>query len=105
METWLDCDLFVGFEMTPAFAAELEGANPCAVLLFMHGEEKSYLTVVNRGGREWIGKVAETPLETGQIELLQANIYSLVKRLVPSFNPQKNPLHLFAMARSESVSS
>lgn len=105
MTGWLECDLFLGFEMFNAFEEKLNVANPYAVALFMQGEGGDYLTSVERDGKRWVGKFAKAPFETAQIELLQSNIYSLARKLVPSFSPTDAPLHLFPLVRSESVSS
>jgi hypothetical protein len=106
VQPWLECDLFLGFEVSPLFEEQLTQANPYAVTLFIQGEAKSdYLTSVEHDGKKWIGKFAKAPFETEQILLLQSNIYSLVQKLVPSFSSDKAPLHLFPFIRSEYVSS
>jgi hypothetical protein len=90
-----DVTLFLGFEVTPDFAKKLRSVNPNAAALFIDNNS-DYLHECLIGERRYLGKFVEAPLKLDQLDPVEQNVQSLIKRLVPEFSTHQYPLILLA---------
>ena len=60
-------------------------------------EEGVYLTQAENAGMTFIGKFGDSLATFQELEHLEANIYSLLKKLVPNFPYEETPLYLFPL--------
>lgn len=96
-----DVTLFLGFPVDVAYAKALASANPQLLQLFLSAGHSDYLTEVVHGGLRYIGKSSGEMSSIAQIELLQNNIYSLLRKLTPQYPFTQVPLTLLAIPRAE----
>lgn len=89
-------ELFLGFPVDDLFALQLENANHNLVKEFTK-ENDQYLSEIRYKEMRYIGKKAGSIATLSQLELLQENIYSLLKRLVPNFPYEESPLYLLSL--------
>lgn len=92
----LTAELFLGFPVDGLFAGQLEKTNPHLVREFIN-ETGEYLLEIQHHQMRYIGKKAGFIIELPKLELLQKNIYSLLKRLVPNFPYEETPLYLLSL--------
>jgi len=76
--------LFCGFTATVPLLEAIEQCDTYTRSLFLNGSE-SYLTQLQLGNEIWIGKFLTPPFPLANLETTSANIESLTKRLVPTF--------------------
>lgn len=86
--------LFLGFPVDKLYGEELGKANPHIVAQFIQ-KEGSYLREITYQDMRFFGKFLGNFTELRKVTLLEANIYSLLKKLVPNFPYQEIPLYLF----------
>ncbi|MFT4553098.1 MAG: hypothetical protein ACI9S8_001733 [Chlamydiales bacterium] len=86
----LDLKLFFGFEVEASLEDALTKANSHAVQLFINNSSE-YLHEVIYEGKRYIGKFVGQITSPPELELLQANIYSITKKLAPNHNFILNP--------------
>ena len=86
----LDLKLFFGFEVEASLEDALSKANSHAVQLFINNSSE-YLHEVFHNGNRYIGKFIGEISSPSELELLQANIYSITKKLVPNYDFNLNP--------------
>lgn len=112
--------LFLGFPVTEIFATALEKNSPEYISLFIKPEDnslKSNLPPMNRSdsnmtaflgdklglneiqynGVRYLGKFVKNEASLTQLELLEANIFSLLKKLVTHFEYRSSDLFLFSV--------
>lgn len=88
--------LFFGFPLADdAYRQELEKIPSHVRLLFMQGGE--YLELVVDNQISYLGKRLGDCIDGSSLDLLQDHIISLLKRLVPSYQYNKNDLVLLAI--------
>ena len=94
-----DYQLFIGFPKDPIFQQELQKANDHLMNQFIntHGE---YLQEINHQGMQYLGKKVGKLATFSDITLIEANIYSILKKLVPHFPYEETPLMLFPISES-----
>jgi hypothetical protein len=85
--------LFFGFYVNEELADELIKVNPKLLALFIQNEE-NYLKEIEIQNKRYIGKGIESSIDLVSLELLQANIYSLLKKILPTYPFEKSPLIL-----------
>ena len=88
---FLDLQLFFGFHVDASFEDALSEANPHAIQLFINNNSSDYLHEVLHEEKRYIGKFAGEMSSPQALELLQANIYSITKKLIPNYNFNLNP--------------
>lgn len=91
--------LFLGFPVDQEFSFHLQKVNPHLTSLFIQ-KSGQYLEEVNFKGVSYLGKYAENVTDSSELELLEANVYSLLKKLVPDYSYEKVPLLLFPVLNS-----
>ena len=85
--------LFLGFHLTSDYNVELNKINPDLKKLFVQNN-LDYLQELMIADNQYLGKYLEKPANLSELELLEANIYSLLGKLVPDYPYSKQPLHL-----------
>lgn len=93
--------LFLGFPIDQLFAKKLDRVNQNLISEFIK-DEGDYLREVQHNGVLYVGKEIGKITEYQKLELLEQNIYSLLKKLVPDFPYDEAPLYLFPMTEDES---
>lgn len=89
-----DVRLFLGFPIENSFSEELEKINPAIKILFIQ-DSGNYLQEVLYHRKRYLGKFTEPFPDSPAFELLEANIYSLLHKLVPNYPYKSTPLILF----------
>lgn len=89
-----DAELFMGFPITSEFALLLDSVSPEIKKLFIQ-ENPDYLREVSHNGHSYLGKFAGKIGEASSLELLENNIISLLKKLVPDYPYQQSSLVIF----------
>lgn len=94
--TLINSTLFLGFSVDEAFASALEKHKPEYISLFIHSRD-AYLEEVHFQGVRYLGKYMNNEEPLIQLELLEANIFSILKKLVPDYDYSGSNLILFAL--------
>lgn len=89
-------ELFLGFPVDSLFAKKLAMLDTGYVSLFIQHNE-TYLREVTYNNVKYLGKAAGKVNELTALDLLEANIISLLKKLVSDYPYQQNSLHLFPL--------
>lgn len=92
----LEVELFVGFPVDPLFAKELSTADPHVLNAFVQ-EKGEYLQEYTCDGLRYLGKHVGKNINQSELDLVETNIYSLLKKVVPEFPYDETPLYLFAV--------
>lgn len=77
-----DLQLFLGLPVTAKLEAELQKANPNIKKIFICNQG-DYLHQVTYQGTSYLGKQAGAMTSLQELELLQANIWSLLDKVLP----------------------
>lgn len=91
--------LFIGFPKDPIFEKELQKANNHLINQFIHPKGE-YLEEIKFEGMTYLGKKLGKFSKFSEITLKEANIYSILKILVPEFPYEETPLMLFPIPES-----
>lgn len=94
METFT-VKLFFGLPLNATCEQKLAVLNPQLLLSFVQ-EGEHYLQMMTSQGIRYIGKYIDDSPSLTDLELLEANIYSLLKKLFPSDPIREIPLELLA---------
>lgn len=86
--------LFLGFKVEDSFAAEISKLDQKYVDLYVKTDE-AYLQWITYEKIRYLGKPIGKKTDVKTLELLEKNIYSLLKKLVPSYHYSSLPLSLF----------
>lgn len=90
--------LFLGIPVDEKLQSHIDKANPNAVKLFVNNES-DYLHEVDNGSTRYVGKVLETVTNVSSLELVEANVLSLLRRLLGETWSSSEPMVLFATQR------
>jgi hypothetical protein len=88
--------LFLGFPVDHLYARKLENANPSMVKEYIHSQGE-YLCKITHNEMCFLGKKIGDEVALSKLELLEENIYSLLKKLVPDFPYDETPLYLISL--------
>lgn len=94
--------LFLGFPVDDLYSKQLDQVNPNLVKAFIQ-ENEDYLTETHYNEMRFIGKVVGEIIALPQLELLEQNVYSLLKKIVPDFPYKEVPLYLFPIKNESKV--
>lgn len=86
--------LFLGFPVDKTFAMALQKANPAILAIFIQDNE-NYLREITWQDTRYFGKYVGKAADLNTLDMLEANIYSLLKKLVPEYPCLQVPLTLF----------
>jgi hypothetical protein len=87
--------LFLGFPIDGILAHQLENV-PSAILDSFISEGDNYLQDIEDNGVRYLGKFSDSCTELRDLELLESNIYSLLKKIEPNYLFHHTPLVLLA---------
>ncbi|MFA6916335.1 MAG: hypothetical protein WC222_08055 [Parachlamydiales bacterium] len=96
---YVQIDMFFGFPVDEHFSAALKSLDPRMIDLYVQ-EGEAYLQSIENEGNKYLGKPVGPITETSTLELLQLNIYSILKKLVPNFPYETTPLQLVPIVHS-----
>lgn len=82
--------LFIGFRIDPIYQNELNRIDPYLLKAQLYD-----LEIVNSESQQWIGKTADAYLTLTQIEQIEQNIYSRLKKVVVDYLYDETPLYIF----------
>ena len=89
---------FFGFPVDTQYQTALSQLDRKIYCVFVRPEgEESYLQEYTHGSQLYLGKKLGTLIECTTLELLQVNIYSLLKKLVPGYPYEAIPLQLLPL--------
>ena len=91
----LDYQLFLGFPLNSNYLNLLDEVSHPIKSLFIQNNHPEYLYKLEYQDVPYLGKKLGPITDIQSIELLEVNIYSLLRRLVPHFSYEKHPLILF----------
>lgn len=97
---YIQIDMFFGFPVDERFANALKSLDPRLINLYVQEGEDTYLQSIENEGNKYLGKPVGIITETSTLELLQLNIYSILKKLVPDFPYESTPLELVPIVHS-----
>lgn len=95
-----EASLFFGFPINGLYATALAAVNEKVYRMFV-GNNGSYLEEIDYKSQRYLGKSLPTLVDSAELELLQLNIYSLLKKLVPDFAYEATPLHLLPLLHAK----
>lgn len=87
-------EMFLGFPMDAAFGEALERLDPQVAALFIRDDDH-YLKQVVDEDVSYLGKFVGSVCDSATLDLMEKNIYSLLKKLVPDYPYEAVPLILF----------
>lgn len=96
---YIQIDMFFGFPVDERFSSALKSLDPRMIDLYVQ-EGEAYLQSIENEGSKFLGKPVGSITETSTLELLQLNIYSILKKLVPDFPYESTPLQLVPIVHS-----
>lgn len=91
-----DLELFLGFPINKAFAEATAKLDPKITLLFI-GDSDEYLRQVAYQDVVYWGKNIGEICDVDKLELIESNIYSLLKKIVPDYPYAETSLLLFPL--------
>ncbi len=89
-------NFFLGYPVDSEFRLVLEKLDPSFKALFIQNGE-AYLEEIDFAGVKYLGKKIEKAADISSLNLIEINIYSLLRRLDPTIPFQKIPLKLFPL--------
>lgn len=89
----LESELFLGFAIDPIFEKKLASADPQSLKNFIGNKE--FLWKVSYEGIEYLGKPVGKKATLSSLDLVENNIFSLLKRVLPDYPYEETPLYLF----------
>ncbi len=95
----LNSSLFFGFCVDEVFARSLAKHKPEYISLFVHADD-NYLQELHHQGKYYLGKCVNNTESVTQLKLLEANIYSLLKKLVADYPYTDSDLVLLAFSKT-----
>lgn len=93
-----DCKLFLGLPLSLAFQQELDQLPNSMREIFIQSEPSPYLQRIECEGVGYLGKYLGASVELNDLDSLQDHIYSLLKKLIPSYPYE--PLLLLSLSSS-----
>jgi hypothetical protein len=91
--------LFLGFLVNNELADNLNRINPNLLALFIQNED-NYLKEIIIQNKRYIGKSIEKAIDLPSLELLQLNIYSILKKMLPDYSFEKRLIFNLSLTKS-----
>lgn len=88
--------LFLGFLVDQDFSLALSQHSQEYLSLFIN-EEGPYLQSKALADKSYLGKIVNNESPLSELDLIETNIYSILKKLVPNYPYQESSLVLFAI--------
>lgn len=92
--------LFMGVVVEGSFASQFSSANPQLVALFLN-PEREYLLEMKHEGKTYLGKTVSTSADLASLDQMEANIVSLLKKIVPDYPYDDLELVLFPLVETK----
>jgi len=92
--------LFLGVPLTAEKAEALDKINPSLRALLIKDHD-ACLTEVIWNDNKFLGKFAGKFMDLQELELLKNNVYSLIKKLLPSVDVSEGEIVLVAIPKDE----
>lgn len=92
--------LFMGVAVEGSFASQFSAANPQLVALFLN-PEREYLLEIKHEGKIYLGKTVSTSTDLASLGQIEANIVSLLKKIVPDYPYDDMELVLFPLVENK----
>lgn len=92
----MKAELFLGFPLTESLNNKLDKTDPRLIDMFVNANGP-YLKLVVHEECTFLGKEIGQSTDLVKIKLLEANIYSILSKLLPEYPFKNNPLFLFTM--------
>lgn len=93
--------LFLGFPIDKTFSKELASIDAKVAAMFIRNDTQEYLQEIVFQETRYLGRFAGEMSDSTSLALLEANIYSLLKRIVPHYPSEETPLVLFPATISQ----
>lgn len=87
--------LFLGFPIDDLLAQKLNSVAPIILQSFI-SEGDHYLKEIMDQGTRYLGKYVPSCIEVSELDHVEANIYSLLKKIEPNYPFHQQPLVLLA---------
>lgn len=98
-----EAQLFLGVEIDTDLAELLDKANPRLLDLLIQNEP-IYLQKTAYNDREYLGKYVGDIVNLPQLELIELNIMSLLKKISPNYSPKEMSIILFSTLKTHALS-
>lgn len=92
-----DSSLFLGYPLSESYLSQLENLPSPLIEAFIQNQRSEYLQKIEHDGVFYLGKCLESPFDLKDADSLQANLLSLLKKLVPDYPYDQNPIVLIAL--------
>ena len=96
----LDYQFFLGFSLNSVYEERLSQVSLPIRSLFIQNDSAEYLQRIDYEGVFYLGKPLGCRIDTGSLDLSCANVYSLLRRLVPHYSYGDHPLILLPIPLS-----
>lgn len=87
--------LFLGFPMDDVFLESFEQIDEKVQNFFVREDDQYLQKVTNASGTIYLGKFIGDKTDLEELHDIEANIYSLLKRIAPDYPFHQTPLRLF----------
>jgi hypothetical protein len=91
-----DSRLFFGLKIDSKLREALAQAKPGDKRYF-EGEDSEFLRICEVGEEKWIGKIVDAGLNVTEVEDIQRNIISILRRIAPEVRKPASMVKIFAM--------
>jgi hypothetical protein len=91
----MEPQLFIGFPIDQQFESLLLQVNPHLLKWLIQEDNPSYLQYSTFEQRRYLGKKTGGIPDIDTLELLQSNVYSLLRRMIADYPYGENPLYIF----------
>jgi hypothetical protein len=98
----LETQLFLGLPLSDSFLLQLRSLPDSLRELFIQVHSSEYLQEIEHEELGYLGKFLGPSISLSSLELIENNVISLLRKLVPNFPYEENPLLLFAVNLSAS---
>lgn len=88
--------LFIGYPLSENYQLELDQIPSVVKEIFISENSSDYLQKVTREEVTYLGKKVDSPFDLTQLDSTEANIFSLLKKLVPDYPYDEQSLYLIA---------
>lgn len=92
--------LFMGVVVEGSFATQFATANPQMIALFLN-PNREYLLEVQHEGKRYLGKTISTAADLASLDQMEANIVSLLKKIIPDYAYDQMELVLFPLVETK----
>jgi hypothetical protein len=92
--------LFMGVVVEGPFAAQFSAANPQLVALFL-SPDREYLLEIQHEGKRYLGKTVSKSTDLASLEQMEANIVSLLRKIVPEYAYDQMEMVIFPLVETK----